>query len=623
MSVSGFQRTGTMRVWPVVDGHNAKELTGSGDEPRSAVRSLVTIKEKLAETTGDANSGSSAQSSAADTFATGGQANNLFSPTVPQVNRWLVSGSVAGVACTLVVGAALFGSVTRESQRPAAHVQAILQESQAHAKGDLVRPMTASHVTGSIPKQSPIDAGYKKISVSFATNSGELDDQGLRNYLQHDSLVGTLSPIYPDTDDVALSYDGGEDDAPGGYSNTTTVTKSAPPAPFVEMVDVGTGETLTGILKQAGVHDSMATPIVRSFNAAYPVRNVKKGQKFELTLIKRKNFYGEHEVIPLKVVLVHNNRPLALAELDANGQYVALRQGLVEPKNLKPRRKPKIQTARLPDRVRTKAKIRKNLYMSAREHGVPEHIVANVMRVHSYDVDFQRQIHPGDQFEAYFGAPIAKKKAKRSVLLFSQLTLRGKKSKGYYRFTTPDDGITGYYDANGRSATKSLMRTPISGARITSRYGMRRHPILGYSKMHTGIDFAATYGTPVKAAGSGVVQVARRVGAYGKYIRIKHRSSYRTAYAHLSRYARGIRPGVRVRQGQIIGYVGSTGRSTGPHLHYEVLRGKKRVNPLRVRMTEGRRLRGKMLAKFKRTVAKVDSMRAKAPTTTRLAANEQ
>ncbi len=599
----------------MVEGRNAKELTRSGDEPSVAVSSIATLEDRPAVSPDASDS-----VNIAATIAMGREPEDPFSPAVPQLNRWLVSGSVAGVACTLVVGAALFGSMTKQSTQSAAPVQAFLQESEAHAKGDMVRPLTSPQVTGSIPKPSPIDAGYKKISVSFATNSGELDDQGLRNYLQKDSLVGTLSPIYPDTDDVALSYDGGE--SSGGYSNTTTVSKSAPPAPFVEMVDVGTGDTLTGILKQAGVVDSMVTPIVRSFNSAYPVRNVKRGQKFELTLIKRKNFYGENEVIPLKVVLIKGSQALALAELDANGQYVALREGPAEPKEVKPRRKPKIQTAKLPKRVRTKAKIRKNLYFSAREHGVPDHIVANVMRVHSYDVDFQRQIHPGDQFEAYFGSPITGKKAKRPVLLFSQLTLRGKKSKGYYRFTTPDDGITTYYDGNGRSATKSLMRTPISGARITSRYGMRRHPILGYSKMHTGIDFGAAYGTPVKAAGSGVVEVARRVGAYGKYIRIKHRSSYKTAYAHLSRYARGIKAGKRVRQGQIIGYVGSTGRSTGPHLHYEVLRGKRRVNPLRVRMTEGRRLRGKMLAKFKRTVAKVDSMRAKAPTTTRLAANQ-
>lgn len=551
------------------------------------------------------------------------KSSDPFGSTAPPLNRWLVTSSVAGVACTLVVGAAMFGPGGTAPVQVAAPVQTILQESEAHAKGDMVRPVEAPQITGSIPADSALDPGYKKISVSFATNSGELDERGLRNYLQNDSLIGTLSPIYPDTDEVALSYDDGETTDALGTSNTTTVAKSAPPAPYMETVEVGTGDTLTGLLKQSGVQESMITPVVRSFNSAYPVKDVRKGQKFELTLIRRKNFYGENEIVPLKVVLLKGSQAHAIAELDANGQYVALREGPVEPKVLKPKSKPKVQTARLPSRVRTKAKIRKNLYMSAREHGVPEHIVAGVMRVHSYAVDFQRQIHPGDQFEAYFGKPFTGKKTKRPVLLFSQLTLRGKKTKGYYRFTTPDDGITAYYDKNGRSATKSLMMTPISGARISSRYGMRRHPILGYSKMHAGIDFAAPYGTPIKAAGSGVVEVARRVGAYGKYIRLKHRSSYKTAYAHLSRYARGIKPGVKVRQGQIIGYVGSTGRSTGPHLHYEVHRGKRKINPLRVRMTEGRRLKGKMLAKFKRAVTKIDTLRAKAPTTTRLASNEQ
>ncbi len=392
--------------------------------------------------------------------------------------------------------------------------------------------------------------------------------------------------------------------------------------PHGQCVAVGSGDTLTGILTQLGASDGVIHTVVRTLNPVYPVRNIEKGQRIVFTLLKRRNFYGELEVLPLKVAVTDAGKTQAVTELDASGQYVAFSNDSTSPARVKPKRKPRVRTAQVKGRVRTRAKIRKSLYMSAREHGVPEHIVANVMRVHSYDVDFQRQIRRGDSFEAYFGDPISGKKVKRPVLLFSKLTLKGRNSTGYYRFTTADDGITGYYDTKGRSAAKSLMRTPISGARITSRYGMRRHPILGYSKMHTGIDFGATYGTPIKAAGSGVVEVARRVGAYGKYIRLKHSNGYKTAYAHMSRYARGIKAGRKVRQGQVIGYVGSTGRATGPHLHYEILRGDRRINPLRVRTAGGRRLKGKLLVQFKRTVARVDALRAKAPTSTRLAANQ-
>ncbi len=557
-------------------------------------------------------------------YATSLDGDDPFSLNTPKVNRWLITGSVAGIACTLAIGVALMGTLSG-GYSPGSSSVAELENSAQYAdtigKSDLVIQGTLSSFTGSVADTSPIDAGYKKISVSFATNDSDLNESGTG-----ESLAGTLAPIYPDLEEIPLAYNNESDSTltPSGLkgTNTTTVAKTALPVPFTKTVSVGKGETLTGILAQLGVEDNVANTVVRSLNAVYPVKNVRAGQDLQFTLSKSRNFYGQDTVLPLKLVVLNGITPVAIAELDANGRYVAFIDSDATGTDVKPRRKPRVQTAELKGRVRTKAKIRKSLYLSAREHGVPEHIVANIMRVHSYDVDFQRQIRSGDSFEAYFGKPITGKQTKRPVLLFSHLDLKGRKSKGYYRFTTPDDGLKGYYDVKGRSATKSLMRTPISGARITSRYGMRRHPILGYSKMHAGIDFGAAHGTPIKAAGSGTVEVARRVGAYGKYVRLKHSNGYKTAYAHMSRYARGIRAGAKVRQGQVIGYVGSTGRSTGPHLHYEVLRGDRRINPLRVRIAGGRQLRGKMLEKFKRMVSRVDSMRAKAPTTTRVAANE-
>ncbi|MEL6782689.1 MAG: M23 family metallopeptidase, partial [Pseudomonadota bacterium] len=172
-----------------------------------------------------------------------------------------------------------------------------------------------------------------------------------------------------------------------------------------------------------------------------------------------------------------------------------------------------------------------------------------------------------------------------------------------------DDGVTDYFDPNGESATKFLMKTPINGARLSSRFGKRRHPISGYTRMHKGTDFAAATGTPVYAAGHGTVERASRYGGYGHYVRIRHANGYKTAYAHLSRYGSGIKSGRRVRQGQVIGYVGSTGASTGPHLHYEVIVNGKHVNAMSLRLPTGRKLSGDMLDEFLTTKREIDAVR--------------
>jgi len=243
------------------------------------------------------------------------------------------------------------------------------------------------------------------------------------------------------------------------------------------------------------------------------------------------------------------------------------------------------------------------------------------MNTHSYDVDFQREIHPGDTFEVFYANGITEdvRPRGRGTLLFSSLTTGGKK-RSYYRFTTKD-GQTDYYNDKGVSSKKPLMRTPIDGARISSGFGMRRHPILGYSKMHTGTDFAAPSGTPILAAGDGVVDYAARKGGYGNYVRLRHENGVKTAYAHMKRFAKGLKKGKRVRQGQVIGFVGTTGRSTGPHLHYEVLiKGKKR-NPLKVKIAgSGRKLTGKDKRAFETEKSRIDRLRREAPVTTLVAA---
>ncbi len=211
------------------------------------------------------------------------------------------------------------------------------------------------------------------------------------------------------------------------------------------------------------------------------------------------------------------------------------------------------------------------------------------VQVLSFSVDFQREIKKGDSFEALFETKrdlISGKTKYGTELYYLSMTLSGDLLE-YFRHEHAD-GTIGWYDRAGNSASRTLMRTPVNGARLSSGFGKRKHPVLGYSKMHRGLDFAAPTGTPIMAAGSGIVESSGWNGSYGKYIRIRHNSTYKTAYAHMSKIKRGITPGQRVNQGEIIGYIGSTGRSTGPHLHYEILVNSRKVNPLTVRLPAGK-----------------------------------
>jgi len=228
--------------------------------------------------------------------------------------------------------------------------------------------------------------------------------------------------------------------------------------------------------------------------------------------------------------------------------------------------------------------------------------------VMSFSVDFQREVQSGDQFELIYDSAIDKLTGERlstDSLEYAGIVLSGKKM-GFYRFVHPN-GKEGWYDRNGESAVRTLMRTPVNGARLSSGFGMRRHPVTGYSAMHKGLDFAVPKGTPVLAAGTGHIEFAGWNGSYGKYIRIRHNSTYKTAYAHLSGLAAGIRNGYQVQQGEVIGYVGSTGRSTGPHLHYEILVNNRKLNPLTVKLPTGQGVPADLMASFNAQVKSVES----------------
>ena len=252
------------------------------------------------------------------------------------------------------------------------------------------------------------------------------------------------------------------------------------------------------------------------------------------------------------------------------------------------------------------------LYQSIYETGLRNHIprpvIDDFVRICSYDVDFQRRVQPGDSFEVLFaGDDENPSENSKAEVLFALLTTGGETRK-FYRYQTSDDNLVDYYDESGKSAKKFLVRKPVADGNITSGFGGRNHPLLGYDKMHTGVDWASSTGTPVFAAGNGVIDKIGWEGGYGKYIRIRHANGYETAYGHMSAFARNMEAGKKVRQGQVIGYVGSTGLSTGAHLHYEILINGRFVDPMKIKLPRGRVLEGPLLAGFDQDRAKLEAM---------------
>jgi len=256
-------------------------------------------------------------------------------------------------------------------------------------------------------------------------------------------------------------------------------------------------------------------------------------------------------------------------------------------------------------------KIEGSLYGDALQKGASPKMLHEMIKAFSYDVDFQRDIQPGTAFSLFYDSRRDPQSTleRPGNLLYARLVIGGTPHEIYW--FKPTGGVGGYYTAKGQSIKTALLRTPIDGARLSSGFGNRKHPVLGYTKMHKGVDFAAPTGTPIMAAGDGVVERRGPYSSYGHYICIRHGGNMKTAYAHLSRYAKNIKAGIKVRQGQIIGYVGRTGRATGPHLHFELLQNGKHINPQKITQLPKTALQGKTLVAFKRFKEKIDKMRQK------------
>lgn len=358
------------------------------------------------------------------------------------------------------------------------------------------------------------------------------------------------------------------------------VIPELPKGPLEQVVKVKSGETMAGVLEKSGVDSKSAYEIVKAMSAHYDPRKVQAGQEIALKFDKS----GDPSTFSEMTMKIDPIKEVVVSKGD-DASFV----GAVLEKEVKEHTYAKM------------ARIENSVYGSAARAGIPAPVIAEVIKIYSWNVDFQRDIQPDDKIEVLYSAFETDDGdfAKFGDVQYAALTVGGK-TIPIYRFER--DGDIDYYDDKGQSIRATLMRTPVDGARISSGFGMRKHPVLGYSKMHKGMDFAAPTGTPIYAAGDATVEYSGRFSSYGNYVRLRHNGSLKTAYAHMHHIAKGVKVGSRVRQGEVIGYVGTTGRSTGPHLHYEVMVNNTQVNPKSVDLPTGEQLTGKNLDKFKDVV---------------------
>ena len=350
---------------------------------------------------------------------------------------------------------------------------------------------------------------------------------------------------------------------------------------------ISEGDTFVSVLKLYSVKDKEIKEIKKKVSSKVNLNKLKAGQKIQIIIDQKKN------IVKQFVFKISNTRKIILSKDVATDKF-----------------KQKILISQLNKKVLYKENIiLDSLYRSATLEKIPANIIIEFARIYGFQVDFQRDIRKKDSFQMMYEVFVDdnNKIIETGNILFSNLNLSGENNSLYY---FDIKGSEGHYDKNGKSVKKALMKTPINGARLSSPFGMRKHPIDGFNKMHRGTDFAAPTGTPIMASGNGVIQKAGWCGGGGNCVKIKHNSTYQTIYAHMSKFARGIKSGVRVKQGQTIGYVGSTGKSTGPHLHYEVIINGKKVNSQKLKLPSGKILKGKNRKLFETRKIKLDVLKS-------------
>ena len=368
------------------------------------------------------------------------------------------------------------------------------------------------------------------------------------------------------------------------FSNLTNFFISKINSPYSEIrYVIKNNDSIEKILKKLGVENNDIKSISANLKRKN-LSNIYSGR--ELIIVLKKNDSESNSVINLLFPISNTNS----VEVRRTENEFIIRENILQLNK---------------NEVVIKNEIKNNLYSSAVEVGIEPNIIVEFARVFGFEVDFQRDIRKGDWFEIYYERFKDDNNKVRDTgkIIYASMFVNGEEINLYnFKYKNEEE----YYDINGKSITKSLMKTPINGARLSSSFGMRKHPILGYNKMHRGTDFAAPSGTPIMASGSGTVTRARWCGGGGNCVKIKHNSTYETIYAHMKAFAKGIKEGRKVKQGQIIGYVGSTGMSTGPHLHYEVIVNGKKVNSQRLKLPSGKILKGDEREKFELERIKID-----------------
>jgi murein DD-endopeptidase MepM/ murein hydrolase activator NlpD len=397
---------------------------------------------------------------------------------------------------------------------------------------------------------------------------------------------------------------------PENVTNAPKTPIAASREPLVEdkLVIAKRGENFEQVMRGAGAAPEQIRGMIQAFAGKVRIATLPDGQVLQILYAPGLRPGDPRQIV--RVAFLTNGQPDGIVAINDAGVFVPVTlpsQDVVGPQ--RPQRK-----AANPDEEDeddsggTGARLYESLYETGMRHEMPRPLIDELVRIFSYDLDFQQRVRGGDNLEVIF---TEEDEGERAEILSAALTIGGE-TRRVYRYQSPDDGLIEYFDEDGRSLKKFLLRKPIADGELRSGFGMRYHPIMRYSKMHTGVDWANRIGTPILAAGNGTVLKAGWSSGYGKHTEIQHANGYVTTYSHQSNFANGIVPGARVRQGQVIGYLGSTGLSTGPHLHYEVLVNGNFVNPMKIRVPRGRELDGAALAEFKRQRNEIQGLITKA-----------
>ena len=418
---------------------------------------------------------------------------------------------------------------------------------------------------------------YEKIDIENLSDT-QFNEERSKNYFK-DITLDNLFSLFDQEKENQVTYADTKKDLPIKFKTKEELIDEIEKDQFQE-ISINQGDNFAKILRKGGLEGRDIDRLLINGKDSYDFSKIYLGD-----IIKINSNYDDNGVLE-KFKLIYRFSEDQELIVEYINKYFVYEISEIELSE---------------ERIFVSGEIKTSLYAAMKQAGLSELVITEIIRIYSFDVDFQRDIYEGDYFEALF----TRRKNDLGITVqiddpeYLVLSSRGTPLV-YYLYSNGE--FSEYFDENGKGMTKSLMKTPINGARLSSSYGMRKHPISGYNKLHKGVDFAAATGTPIFAAGNGVVEFAGRNGGYGNYIRIRHDSTYKTAYAHLNGFKKGVYGGVRVKQGDIIGFVGSTGKSTGPHLHYEIIVNGNQVNPATLKLPSGRKLNDQQLEELKKLV---------------------